>query len=130
MPTLTISCNSTSGARSTTTTIDFQSEQITVEEIIRSYVYQQVRESIAKSASQPDPSPVVQPVEEEIALNGTRGKRSVQWQVEFEKTKDAFDKRQIFVLVDGRQMNSLQDVVKITPSTDVRFLRLTMLMGG
>ena len=131
MPLLTINNESAGDAEVTSVTLEFPSEQITVEELIRSHVYQQVTESNAKLASRPRVEPIVQPSEQEVALNGKAlDAPTAQWQVEFEKTKDAFRKNQIFVLVDGEQTTSLSDIIQITPSTDVRFLRLTMLMGG
>ena len=136
MPTLTIKYESnisdikSNSCADTTFTLDFQCEQITVEELIRSHVYQSVKERTAKKSQQPKPHSTIQPSLEEIALNGVRKEAAIDWQAEFEKTKEAFRKRQIFVLVDGKQMSSLQDTINIAASTDVRFLRLTFLVGG
>ena len=131
MTLLTIQDESTSGARPVSITIEIPNERIAVEELIRSHVFQRVKDTNAKMAQRPSPTPFVHPMEDEVALNRT-GKASeiIRWQDEFEKTKKAFLAKQILVLVDDQQVMSLDHVITVKPSTSVRFLRLTMLMGG
>lgn len=131
MTLLTIQDELTSGAQPISTTIEIPDERIAVEELIRSHVFQRVKDTNATIAQRPSPAPFVQPTEYEVALNGIgKADEFIRWQDEFEKTKKAFLAKQIFVLVDDKQVMSLDDVITVKPSTRVRFLRLTMLMGG
>ncbi len=130
---LIIRDESLSGETLAEMTVDFPSEQITVNELIRSRVYQEVRESNARTAAHPqEPLELVPPTATELALNGPRtsGPTPVHWQAQFEKALDAFRARQIMILVDGRQVTSLDEQLQLHPDTRICFLRLTMLMGG
>jgi len=130
--TLTIRDESTSGRTLRSTSIELPTEQITVEELIRSYVFQHVKDLNAKSVETQGVAPIVEPALDEVLLNGVKSDvpDPIFWQAEFDKTKQAFQSRQILVFVNDKQTNALDEVVTIAPSTDVKFLRLTMLMGG
>lgn len=43
---------------------------------------------------------------------------------------DAFMKMGFVVIADGRQMSGLDEVVRLTPATSVRFIKLLPLKGG
>lgn len=132
MATLTITDESTIGQTLCATSIELPDEQITVEELIRSYVFQRVKDFNVKRAEAPSPTPLVAPIQDEITLNGvTQADSNLRdWRAEFEKTKQAFRNRLVLVFVNDQQVDSLDAVVGIGPSTDVKFMRLTMLAGG
>lgn len=114
-------------------TVELPSEKTTVRELIRSRVYQEVKESNVKAVStQPEPVVTVQPTDMELALNGSRFEppTPADWKTQFEKALDAFTSNQIMVFVDDRQAHSLDEIVEINSATKISFLRLTMLMGG
>ncbi len=130
--TLTVRDKSTSGQTLRSTTIELPTEQVTVEDLIRSYVYQHVKDSNTNGPDAAGPAPLVEPALDEVMLNGVKSTAPAptSWQAEFDKTKHAFQRHQILVFVNDQQMNSLDEVVTLAPSADVKFLRLTMLMGG
>ncbi len=113
--------------------VEFPTSQITVSELIRSRVYQEVRESNARAASTPpDFSQRVTPSDEETILNGPRPEATtpVDWPTRFQQAVEAFRANQIMILVDDRQVTSLDDQIEIRSATRISFLRLTLLMGG
>ena len=113
-------------------TIEIPSETITVRELIRSRVYQDAKESNARAASTPvEPLPI-QPSDIELTLNGPRSQKPaiVDWHNQFDKAVDAFTSKQILILVDDRQVTTLDEQIQIGSTTKISFLRLTMLMGG
>lgn len=132
MVTLKIRDESTSGKTLRITNVELPTESLTVEELIRSYVFQGAKDTNLKQVGSEPTLPVIAPDADEIALNGIKPTQRVplDWQSEFTKAKEAFRRNAILVFVDERQVNSLRAIVTIGPSTDVKFLRLTMLMGG
>lgn len=130
--TLTVRDESTSGTTLRSTTVEFSTEQLTVEDLIRSYVFQAVKDSNAKRLNATGSAPMVDPASDEVILNGAKSAEpaAISWHAEFDKTKQAFKRHQILVFVNELQVKSLDEVVTLAPSTDVKFLRLTMLMGG
>jgi hypothetical protein len=128
--TLTIRDESTSGETLREFSLDVLSERITVRELIRSRVYQEVKDF---NAQQPGVfQGLIQPADDEQTLNGgrRRKKRLIDWKRQFERALAAFRANQILILVDDRQLESLDEEIEITPDTRVAFLRLTLLMGG
>jgi hypothetical protein len=111
--------------------LDFLTEHITVRELIRSRVYQEVKDYNA-AKSRTEFRGLVQPTDAEQALNGYRLKtpRMIDWRQQFEKAIDAFEKRQVLILVNDRQVESLDDEIELRTDTSVSFLRLTLLVGG
>ncbi len=124
---------SMSGKTLAEVTVELPSEQITVQELIRSRVYQEVRESNARAAAKKNETQeLVPPSATELALNGPRSNHftHVDWQTQFDKAVDAFRANRIMILVNDRQVMSLEDQIEIHSQTRISFLRLTMLMGG
>jgi hypothetical protein len=110
--------------------LELLTERITVRELIRSRVYQEVQDFNLKR-----PQPVrglVQPTDAEATLNGyqLRTPRLIDWKSQFEKAITAFNRLQILVLVNDRQVESLDEEIEVKPGTTVTFLRLAMLVGG
>lgn len=128
---LTVQEESVLGQTLRSISIELPSEQVTVEDLIRSYVFQGVKDLETQRVDSVAPLPVP-PSENEVTLNGVRSTESnrIDWQSEFRKAKAAFRKHQILVFVNGQQLNSLDTAVTVGPATEVKFLRLTMLMGG
>jgi hypothetical protein len=110
--------------------LDVMSECLTVRELIRSRVYQEVQDFNVKQGQVFQG--LIQPEEAEKTLNGWRLKkpRLLDWKRQFELAIEAFGKNQILILVNDRQAESLDEEFVIEPSTKVTFLRLTMLVGG
>jgi hypothetical protein len=130
MATVTIRDETTAGESVHESTLDFLTESITVRELIRSRVFQEVKDH---NAAQPDQfRMLVQPSNAEKTLNGFRLRkpRMIDWQPQYEKAIEAFERNQILVLIDDRQAESLDETIVIGPSTTVTFLKLVPLIGG
>lgn len=105
-------------------------DRVSVRELIRT----RVREEVARAnADRTQARPLlVAPVEAEETLNGyrVRADRLIDWERQAEVAVEAFEKQRFFVFVAGRQVEALDDEVELGADTEVRFLRLTPLVGG
>ena len=110
--------------------LDLLTERVTVRELIRSRVYQEV-EDFNRSGDDVFHG-LVQPSDTEAALNGYRLRRPrrIEWQPQFEKAAEAFAAGRVLVLAGDRQAESLDEEIEIGPDTVVSFLRLVPLVGG
>ena len=139
MPTLTIADETapgsagspgTAGRISREMTLDFLTEKVTVRELIRSRVYQEVQDY---NLRRPEHfQGLVQPADTEKTLNGYKLKRGreIDWKQQYDKALDAFGRNGFLILVDNKQAESFDDEVTITPETRVTFLKLVPLVGG
>ena len=111
-------------------TLAVTAERMTVQELIRSRVYQEVQEYNAKRGQVFQG--LVQPEEAEKALNGWKLKkpRQLDWKSQFARAIEAFDANQVLILVNDRQVESLDEEFVVEPQTCVTFLPLTPLVGG
>src|SRR6266516_1799388 len=110
-------------------TLDFLTERITVRELIRSRVYQEVHEYDAgRSGSFRG---LVQPEHAERTLNGFRLQqgRAIDWERQYDLALKAFRGNGVIILVDGRQLEDLDEEIELRPATRVAFLRLVPLVG-
>ena len=128
--TLTIFDETMSGHTTYELTLDFLTEHITVRELIRSRVYQEVQDFNLRKDN--IFNGLVQPTESEVTLNGFRLKerRQIDWQRQYEKAVEAFEATRIILLIDDKQAESLDDHIVIRTDTKVTFLRLVPLFGG
>ena len=113
-----------------TFTVHVSGETITVRELIRTRVFQEVEEYNSKT---PETfRMLVQPGEAERTLNGFKFSkpRQVNPQAQFEKAIEAFEGNSFIVLVDDRQVETLDDEIALRPETSVSFLKLVPLVGG
>ena len=125
--TLSIRDETTAGERLDETVLDFLTERITVRELIRSRVYQEVQDyNVGKNSRFRG---LVQPLETERQLNPAE-RREVDWKHQFEVAQEAFQRNGFLILVGDRQVEHLDDEILIEPSTQVSFVRLVPLAGG
>ncbi len=127
---LTIRDETMAGSVTNELTLDVLSETITVRELIRSRVYQEVQDF---NTRKPELfQGLVQPSEAEKTLNGykVRKGREVDFKRQFEAAVQAFEANRVVVLVDNRQAESLEEEIVIAPQTQVSFLKLVPLVGG
>jgi hypothetical protein len=135
MPTLTITDDTASGQTTHSLTLDLLDETMTVRELIRSRVYQEVQDHnrrLDAAAAEPFRG-LVTPRDEERMLNGARkprAAREIDWKAQFDVACHAFERNGFFLLVDDRQAESLDEVVTLRHDTRVSFVRLTPLVGG
>jgi hypothetical protein len=127
---LQITDASTLGGASPMFVLDFLTDRITVRELIRRRVYQEVKDY---NTQQPEYfRGLVQPTDTEQTLNGYRLKRrrQIDWEQQFEQALQAFAGNGFVLLVDDQQMDDLEAEIVVSPETMVTFLKLVALVGG
>lgn len=118
------------GERNDALSLDFLNETISVRELIRERVYEEVRQY---NATTPEYfRGLVQPTNAEQTLNGVRVRehRRVDWEEQYKKAIEAFERNGFFILVNERQVESLEETITLTPTTQVSFVKLVPLVGG
>ena len=113
-----------------TFTVHVSGEKISVRELIRQRVQQEVDEY---NNHQPAVfRMLVQPNNTERTLNGFKFNkpRLVDPAAQFEKAIEAFEGNGFIVLVDDRQVESLDTEIALHPETSVTFLKMVPLVGG
>ncbi|NNE89362.1 MAG: hypothetical protein HKN27_14930 [Silicimonas sp.] len=75
---------------------------------------------------------LIRPTDEEIALNGDPRERKIPMNPEnrVKTALEAFESNGFILLVDDIQIESLDQEIKMTPTSVVTFLKLTPLVGG
>ena len=115
--------------------LEFPSERITVRELIRERVYQEVQDFNRRSADSTFRG-LVQPTLAERILNGDqteyrlKTKREINWKEQFDQAVKAFDANGFLVLIDNEQAESLDQEFNVRPTTQASFVKLTLLVGG
>lgn len=129
--TLTIRDEEMTGKTVNEFSLEFPTERITVRELIRSRVFQEVKDHNAKQ-NQAEFQGLVQPTDAERTLNSFRLKkaRQIDWKQQFEKAVQAFENNQVLILVNDYQAESLDEEIDLSADTSIVFLRLTLLVGG
>src|SRR5215831_6111769 len=131
---LTIRDETASGEVFNELPLEFPTERITVRDLIRERVYEEVQDFNRKQDQQVFCG-LVQPTDTERVLNGNRTeyrlktRRQIQWIAQFEKAIEAFDRNGFLVLIDDKQAESLDQEFVIGHGTQVSFVKLTMLVG-
>ena len=131
--TLTVRGETPAGGVSNEWSLEFLTETITVRDLIRERVYQEVQDHNVRQQALSPYHGLVQPEGYEQALNGPRAgakPRPIDWQKQYEKAVEAFESNRVLILIDDRQAESLDQTFTIGPGTGVTFLRLAMLVGG
>jgi hypothetical protein len=123
--TLTVHDLSTDGTALHEISLEFLTERITVRELIRSRVYQEVTEYNARRVTRW--SGLVQPREESSA---GQPPRRIDWEAQVKRALAAFTTGTLLVIVDGFQVETLDDQIEVRAESSVAFLRLMPLIGG
>ena len=129
MITLTVRDETTSGDQLAALELQLSSETVSVRELIRARVHQEVREHNAKAGGGRFFG-LVQPSDTERELNGYRTMRRVDADKQTEVALRAFGRGQVLLLVDDRQVEELDSEVTLNPGSVVTFLKLVPLVGG
>jgi hypothetical protein len=105
-------------------------ERLTVRELLRSRVYQEVQD-YNQQCGQVFHG-LVQPEEAEKTPNGWKMKkpRLLDWKQQFDRAIEAFESHRILILVNDQQAEALDEKFVIDSQMSVTFLRLTPLVGG
>jgi hypothetical protein len=105
---------------------------LTLRDLIRTRVREEVAKANAAIGDGRAFRTLVQPTEAEATLNGYRLRkgRTIDWQRQADEAEKAFARNGFFVLVDGRQLEDLDEELALTADSEIRFVRLTPLVGG
>ncbi|MEU2742245.1 hypothetical protein ABZ656_44895 [Streptomyces sp. NPDC007095] len=105
-------------------------ERMTVRELIRL----RVREEVARHNARPSDrfNGLVRPDDAEAELNGYRLRepRRIDWERQAEIAERAFLANGFFVLAGDRQVEDLDEVVDLIADPDLVFIKLVALVGG
>ena len=128
--TLTIVDESVSGERLNSFTLDSLTETVTIRELIRARIYQEVQDYNQRRTGLF--TGLVQPDGAEKLLNGFKLKRTrpIDWEQQFEKACEAFESNGFFILVGDQQAEALDQAFEIKVDTEVSFVKLVPLVGG
>ncbi|GIJ46130.1 hypothetical protein Val02_30160 [Virgisporangium aliadipatigenens] len=120
----------TSGERSDAWHLEIFEERLTLRELIRRRVFQEVAEHNANSAL--TFRGLVQPSDTERVRDGFRmsGPRRVDPEAQFERAVEAFTRNGFVVLVNDEQIEDLETTLELRARTEITFLKLVPLVGG
>jgi hypothetical protein len=128
--TVTIHDETSSGQKTHTFTLDCLTERMTVRDLIRARIYQEVHDY---NSRQPEYfRGLVEPTEAELTLNGykLRTRKKIDWEKQFEGALQAFERNGFFVLVGDKQAAKLDEEFAVKTDTEVSFVKLVPLVGG
>lgn len=126
--TLSLSDESTSGERRSAGTLQFDTPNLTLRDIIRLRVQQEVARF--NEADFEMFEGLVEPEESERILNGVRTRPVLDCQKQFAKAITAFKGNGFLVLLDDCQIMDLDEPLHVTAQSKITFLRLVPLAGG
>lgn len=130
---LTVRDETASGTVTNELTLDVLCESMTVRDLIRARVYQEVQDyNLRQRRDKREYNGLVVPDDAERALNGVRLRsgREIDFRQQFDKACEAFDRNGFLVLINDHQAQSLDETVTLRHDTKVSFVRLVMLVGG
>ncbi len=111
-------------------TLALPSERITVRELIRARIDQEVQDYNRRQSEYFNG--LVQPSDTELTLNGYRMKKvhAIDPEKQYQLAVESFEHNGFILLVDDRQVDSLDQVIEVSPATAVTFIKLVPLVGG
>jgi hypothetical protein len=135
---LTIRDETASGSVTNKLTLDVLTENLTVRELIRGRVYQEVQDYNQRQRRQADFvfRGLVTPTGAEPAAGGPAGgarlkrPREIDWKEQFDRACEAFERNGFFLLIHDRQAESLDERITLRHDTRVSFVKLVPLVGG
>jgi hypothetical protein len=127
--TVSILDETTTGERRSAGALQCDTPTLTLREIIRLRVQQEVTRFNA--AEHEVFQGLIQPDGTERILNGVRETPSVlDWQKQYAKAIQAFQGNGFLLFVDDRQATDLDEDIHLTAQTRITFLKLVPLQGG
>jgi hypothetical protein len=106
-------------------TLDFLTDDITVRELITRRVQEEVREHNRRIPGTAFTG-LVQPATRDPATSA----RELSWERQRDVAIQAFQTNGFFVLVGDRQVESLDERIRVAVGTEVSFVKLVPLVGG
>jgi hypothetical protein len=128
--TVTIADETTTGSTLHEFSLDFLNERVTVRELIRARVYQEVNEYNARRSDYV--RGLVQPEDAEHTAGGyrLRKERKIDWEEQYNRALKGFQANGFLILVDDRQLDDLDEEIELRYDAKVTFLKLVPLVGG
>ena len=128
--TLTVYDETTSGERTAGVTLDLPEPTISARELIRARVFEEVKRHNQTLTLRFQG--LIQPSDTERELNGYRFRqpRQLDWHEQARTALEAFERNGFILLVDDRQIETLEEEIRVKPETVVSFLKLMPLVGG
>jgi len=113
------------------TRLELVSEHVSVREIIEGRVRGEVRAFNQERGAKIFRG-LIQPTDTEVELNGyrLRKRRALDEDEQCDLALRAFEGNGFFMLVDGRQVESLDEEIAVGRDTRVAFVKLLPLVGG
>lgn len=113
-------------------TLDFDTETVTVRELIRRRVYEECTEYNADPQERFRGLVIPEGMERELNSPALPRPRPVDWQKQYAKAVEAFDRNGFIVLVGERQAEDLDETVtlRLGEALEVTFIKLVPLVGG
>lgn len=113
------------------TSLELPNERTSVREVIRSHVYQSVKDHnvgcAARAARDAGHAPTA---ERELNTPKRRTPGELDWRKELDRAVEAFRCRRVLLLIDDRQLDELDQPLELTNESVVTFVRLVPLAGG
>ena len=107
-----------------------KSNRLTVRELIRTRVEREVTEHNTQQSDKIRGLLQPQTMEQTLNLARPRKFQPLDWQEQYDKAVEAFQRNGFVILVNERQVENLDDWIEVQPETEVTFLRLVPLVGG
>lgn len=128
--TITIQDATLSGEITNEVLLYLESEALDVRELIRSRVYQEVKDYNAGTGERF--RGLVQPAGATVEGSGFRLRKQhkIDWQEQFKISIEAFERGHVLILLDDRQLERLEERLELRPTSSITFLRLVPLVGG
>ncbi len=117
--------------------VETLNERLSVREIIRARVWQEVQDYNTGQQAVAFQG-LVQPTATETKLNESRVPKEakhgafkpIDWQKQYEVALRAFETNGFFILINSRQAETLDEEFDVEPETEVSFVKLVPLVGG
>ena len=118
------------GKRSHSGPVTLEAGPLTVREMIRSRVQQEVwryNQSLPELFQG-----LIQPEASEQVLNGFRmkTKRPLDWEKQYQRACASFEKNGFLVVVNGSQVTELDAPLDLQSDSEIQFVKLVPLVGG
>lgn len=127
---VTILDEAASGEKSGARKLEVSNEKVTLRDLIQQRIRQEVEEFNRNHSDVF--CGLIQPTDTERVLNGYRlkARRQLNWENQYEKALEAFKHNGFFVIIDGQQVETLDEVLPLRETSEVHFLKLVPLVGG
>jgi hypothetical protein len=128
--TITITDETLGSKQTHSFSLEFLDERITAKEFIRRRIYDEVMLHNTKTTEVYNG--LVTPEDAERTLNGvkTRASRPLNWEAQFEKALESFQRNGFVMLANDKQLDSLDEEFELREGSTVTFLKLVPLVGG